>query len=77
MESAKGKESKGLARQHNRFFKEGNCWYFASEKGGRFGPFDRVYEIVMGECHIGEWKCEPREVSGGDIAQALWPYTAA
>lgn len=59
-------------QQENRFFKEDNRWYFGTADEARFGPFDRVYEIEMGECFLGRWRGEQSEITGGDMARVLW-----
>jgi hypothetical protein len=72
MANARTGHSPKKPQRKNSFFREGDYWYFATEQGARFGPFDRVYEIIMGECIMGEWKSEQKEVVGGDIAHVLW-----
>lgn len=51
------------------FFQEGDHWFFDPEEGDSIGPFDRIYEITMGE-----WKNEQRELTGTEVVEVLRPY---
>lgn len=62
-------ENKRRGRPH--FFMQGNYWFFGDGRSSPLGPFDRIYEVVMGECVLGDWKCEYRELTGSAVEDAL------
>ncbi|MCW8193977.1 hypothetical protein F6455_04145 [Proteobacteria bacterium 005FR1] len=62
---------KNFRRGKGHFFVKDEGWFFGDEKGTTMGPFDYIIEIVMGECVMGEWKCEQRELTGDEVEEAL------
>jgi hypothetical protein len=62
-------ETQRRGRPH--FFVTDDGWFFGIREGAHVGPFDRILEIVMGECVLGEWKCEQRELTGDEFEEAL------
>lgn len=61
----------GHKRGRPHFFMKDGGWFFGHEEGSQIGPFDRILEIVMGECVLGEWKYEQRELTGAALTEAL------
>lgn len=71
MEGGKA-SAKGIGSTSVQLYVKDDCW-FVDNENGRFGPFDRIYEICMSTCFLGGSICESRELRGEDMAEFLWP----